>query len=169
LPSCPPGSKSTVEYFYNSGKTLDLLELDAKVEKVYIPRETPIDLKEEDKVRVLEKLHNIGNVDNPTYWKIGSAMQSAGYHYSDFLALTKIIRSHRPNEKADKQWKDSASREMGFGYLINLIKERCGDEAIKYTKEEKREYAIKKEKEAAGEYIKNLEKLLYNRQHKITN
>jgi hypothetical protein len=130
VPSCSQAGLTRAEFYHNKGQSIDLMAFEAEIEEIYTPdtaREPP---SVEFKAKVLSELHSLREIEYSEWWKIGSAMQDSGYSEAEFTELSSVIRSHRKNN-CRMQWRCSRRKKIGFGYLVNLVIEHSGKDALK--------------------------------------
>lgn len=120
-----------VVYHHNEGKCVDLMLFEPEIEEIYVTdtsREPP---SEEFKTKVLNELFKLREIEYDLWWKIGSAMQSSGYSEMQFQHLSSVIRAHRKNN-CRMQWRCSKRKKIGFGFLVNVVKEMVNKDAFKH-------------------------------------
>jgi hypothetical protein len=130
LPSCSAENYKRRHAHRNKGNFLDILYFDIE-DKPEIVRKDYGTVEDDFKAVVLEMLGRVRDVDYDVWWKIGSAMQDAQMTYPQFEAVSDTLRSHRPDRNCEAQWESSRGGEVSFGYIINLLKEKFGEDCFK--------------------------------------
>jgi hypothetical protein len=122
-------------FIYNSGKCLDIMEMEPTIDPPYVTTTDRQPPSEELKAKVLEQLFRLRTIDYTDWWKICSAMINTGYSLNEFEQLSRVIRSHRRNN-CRGQWGSSKRKHIEFGFLINLLVENFGSSCLQIPKDQ---------------------------------
>lgn len=132
LPSCSQENSNHAYFHHNLGNDLDVISFEPTIEIPYVPDTNYEPPTPEFKEKVLEQLCRLRVIDYDVWWKIGSAMQEAGYRLDEFEQVSRMIRSHRLDTmKCKSQWNCSKRKHIPFGYLVNLLVDRFGAGCLK--------------------------------------
>jgi hypothetical protein len=132
VPSCSEAGLASAVYYHNVGISINLMDYEPEIVEIYTPDSSREPPSLEFKASVLQALHGLREIEYSDWWKIGSAMQDSGYAEHEFEELSHVIRSHRKNN-CRMQWRCSRRKKIGFGYLVNLVIEHFGKDALKTT------------------------------------
>jgi hypothetical protein len=145
LPSCPRERKDKARRWYHEGRCLDLQAFKVKTKTAptrppYAAKVSDADVPEEMRQLLLDQLRGVylGHYDE--WWKVSSAMVSAGFTLADFEYVTiNGMMSEKDARDCQRQWDKAVARHhrgtsINPGYLYHLV---GGLKALKRIKLEK--------------------------------